>query len=99
MCRSFSLSLKECEWRFKCVAFLLYNPDPLTQKKLLTQWVKRYLTQLSGTAPKKLSEFPNYAEVLAWYYFYCSNLKNQLPLLNPAQGAITASKSVGGYYG
>ncbi len=32
----FDLFLKECEWRFN-------NPDPLTQKRLLTQWVKSYL--------------------------------------------------------
>ncbi|PHS41496.1 MAG: IS1595 family transposase [Robiginitomaculum sp.] len=32
----FGLFLKECEWRFN-------NPDPLTQKRLLTQWVKKYL--------------------------------------------------------
>ena len=33
----FGLYLKECEWRFN-------NSDPLTQKKLLNQWVKKYLT-------------------------------------------------------
>ena len=33
----FGLYLKECEWRFN-------NSDPLTQKRLLNQWVKRYLT-------------------------------------------------------
>ena len=33
----FGLYLKECEWRFN-------NSDPLTQKRLLNQWVKKYLT-------------------------------------------------------
>ncbi len=33
----FGLYLKECEWRFN-------NSDPLTQKRLLNQRVKKYLT-------------------------------------------------------
>jgi transposase len=34
-CSSFSLYLKECEWRFN-------NPDPKHQLKLLEKWVKTY---------------------------------------------------------
>ena len=46
------LFLKECEWRFN-------NSDLLDQLSQLRQWVKLYLTSLSGADPKSINLLMN----------------------------------------
>ena len=47
---NFVLYLKECEWRFNHSGFK-------SKKRQLKQWAKRYLNELSRSAPRKL--WPN----------------------------------------